>query len=254
MKLDGYWIDRTLVTNAQFRRFIDATHYVTTAEVKPDWEELKKRVPPGTPKPPEDQLVAASLVFRSPGHPVALDDYSQWWQWTPRANWRHPEGPDSSIDGKDEYPVVQVSWDDAMAYAKWAGKKLPTEAQFEFAARGGMARKKYFWGNDDPRDDVPNSHCNYWQGHFPDVNTARDGYERSSPVTAFPPNGYGLFDMAGNVWEWCADWYRPDTYTIEAMQGIAANPVGPTASYDPTEPYAPKRVTRGGSFLCNAAY
>jgi sulfatase modifying factor 1 len=253
VRVSGFWMDETDVTNAQFRKFVEATGYVTTAEKKPDWEQMKAELPPGTPKPPEDQFVAASLVFHATPGPVSLDDYSQWWSWTPGADWRHPEGPGSSIEGKDDYPVVQVSWDDAMAYARWAGKQLPTEAQWEFAARGGAEGEKYFWGNEDPTDTGP-VHCNIWQGHFPDQNTAHDGYERSSPVHAFAPNGYGLYDMAGNVWQWCADWYRPDTYSSELAQGVVKDPTGPEKSLDPDEPYTPKRVTRGGSFLCNAAY
>jgi formylglycine-generating enzyme required for sulfatase activity len=254
VRLDGFWIDQTLVTNAQFRKFMEATGYVTTAEKKPDWEEMKKQLPPGTPKPPEDKLVAASIVFHPPSGPVPLDDVSQWWEWAPGADWRHPEGPGSSIVNKDDYPVVQVSWDDAAAYARWAGKRLPTEAEFEYAARGGLAGKKYAWGDQDPTDNEAQPHCNIWQGHFPDHNTVKDGYERSSPVTAFALNDYGLYDMAGNVWEWCSDWYRPDTYAADAAKGTAVNPTGPDKSFDPDEPFTPKHVTRGGSFLCHASY
>jgi len=252
VKVRPFWMDETDVTNAQFRRFVEATGYVTTAQKKPEWEEMKKQLPPGTPKPPEDKLVAASLVFKAPAGPVPLDDYAQWWQWLPGADWRHPTGPASSIQGQDDYPVVQVSWDDAAAYAKWAGKQLPTEAQWEFAARGGLEGKKYFWGDTDPTDDDAKPRCNIWQGHFPDHNTGQDGFIGSSPVHAFAPNGYGLYDMAGNVWQWCADWYRPDTYA--SAQGTPTDPAGPAASFDPEEPYTPKRVMRGGSFLCHASY
>ena len=254
VRVTGFWMDETDVTNAQFRRFVEATGYVTTAEKRPDWEEMKKQLPPGTPKPSDDKLVAASLVFHATPGPVPLDDFSQWWSWVPGADWKHPEGPASSIDGKDNYPVVQVSWDDAVAYAKWAGKQLPTEAQWEFAARGGLHDKKYFWGDQDPTDDDATHHCNIWQGHFPDVNTGKDGYVGISPVRAFKPNGYGLYDMAGNVWQWCSDWYRPDAYATDAAKGTVTDPTGPEQSYDPEEPYTPKHVTRGGSFLCNASY
>ena len=253
VKLDGFWMDETDVTNAQYRKFALATGYVTTAERKPDWEEMKKQLPPGTPKPPDEQLVPASIVFHQPSGPVPLNDNSQWWEWVPGADWKHPEGPSSNIDGKDDYPVVQLSWDDAAAYAKWAGKQLPTEAQWEYAARGGAEGKKYWWGDQDPTDDGP-AMCNIWQGQFPYHNTAHDGYERSSRVRAFKPNGYGLYDMAGNVWQWTADWYRADVYATDAARGVVTNPTGPDQSLDPDEPYTPKRVTRGGSFLCHASY
>jgi formylglycine-generating enzyme len=252
VRVDGFWIEQTPVTNAQFRKFVEATGYVTTAERKPDWEEIKKQVPPGTPRPPDEKLVAASLVFRQSDGPVDLHDFSQWWSWVPGADWRHPHGPGSGIDGLNDHPVVQVSWDDAAAYAKWAGRRLPTEAEFEFAARGGLDGRKYPWGDEPISESHPQ--CNFWQGQFPNKNTNQDGYARTSPVRTFPANGYGLYDMAGNVWEWCADWYRPDTYAADQAKGVVTNPAGPTSSLDPEEPYTPKRVVRGGSFLCNDSY
>jgi len=255
VRISGFWMDRTDVTNAQFRQFVEATGYVTTAERPPDWEEMKKQLPPGTPKPSDDQLVAASLVFVAPDHEVSLDDVSAWWRWTPGANWRHPNGPGSSIQGEDDYPVVQVSWDDASNYAKWAGARLPTEAEWELAARGGLEGKRYFWGDDDPL--TPRPRCNIWQGIFPYHNDKPNGYAGPTPVKTFPPNGYRLYDMAGNVWQWCQDWYNATAYRSET-EASGANPVidphGPDKSFDPSDPYTPKRVTRGGSFLCSAAY
>lgn len=250
--VDSFWMDVTEVTNAQFRAFVEATDYVTTAERKPDWEELRKQLPPGTPKPPDSVLVASSLVFTAPTHPVSLNNYAQWWQWQPGADWQHPEGPGSSIAGKDDYPVVHVSWDDAQAYARWAGKRLPTEAEWEWAARGGLEGAVYPWGNEHVEAGV--SKANTWQGRFPDQNTEKDGFYTAAPVRSFAPNGYGLYDMAGNVWEWCQDFYRPDYYQTLQQRGTVHNPQGPAQSYDPQEPTVPKRVQRGGSFLCHDSY
>ena len=169
------------------------------------------QVPPGTPPPAPETLVPGSMVFTPPAGEVDLRDFSQWWAWVPGADWRHPEGPGSSIEGRDDHPVVHVSWDDAVAYARWAGKRLPTEAEWEFAARGGLEGKPYAWGDDRPTDT--RVFANIWQGEFPSTNTAADGFDRTAPVGSFPPNGYGLYDMAGNVWEWCADWYERDLYS-----------------------------------------
>lgn len=252
VKVDGFWMDEHVVTNAQFREFVEATGYVTTAERVPDWNELKKQFPPGTPKPGDDVLVAGSLVFQSTKAPVPLHDFSAWWRWTPGANWRHPEGPGSNIDGKDDFPVVHVSWDDAVAYAKWAGKRLPTEAEWEFAARGGLEGKRFVWGDKFMPDGV--HLANTWQGTFPVEDTAEDGYAGIAPVKSFPPNRYGLYDMAGNVWQWCSDWYRDDAHALQCAQGVCCNPSGPEQSFDQTEPTVPNRVIKGGSFLCNPAY
>jgi formylglycine-generating enzyme len=256
VKLDGFWMDETPVTNAQFRKFVETTGYKTTAEKPVDWEELKKQVPPGTPKPPEEMLKPGSLVFTPPDHPVDLRDMSGWWKWTTGADWKHPQGPSSTIDGKDDYPVVQLSWDDAMAYARWAGKQLPTEAQWEYAARGGAkANTRYWWGDEFKKDGK--CMANTFTGKFPYQNTGEDGYTGLSPVRAFPANGYGLYDMSGNVWNWCADQYRADQNEQLAKSGqVAVNPQGPAQAWDPTRemPEVPARVTKGGSFLCNPSY
>ena len=243
--VDGFFMDQTDVTNAEFARFVKATGYVTIAERKPRQEDY--------PNAPPENLVAGSVVFSPPDHPVPLDNHFQWWSYVAGANWRHPTGPKSSIVGKDNYPVVQIAYDDAMAYAKWAGKRLPTEAEWEFAARGGLAGKPYVWGDDFRPDGkwMANTH----QGHFPDKDSGADGYLGLAPVKRFPPNGYGLYDMAGNVWQWTSDWYRPDYYqTLAAAGGVARNPQGPTNPWDPDEPTERKKTHRGGSFLCTDQY
>jgi sulfatase modifying factor 1 len=241
----GFWMDATPITNAQFDAFVRATNYVTVAERKPDLKEF-----PGVP---EDKLVPGSIVFTPPTRPVSLDDFSQWWSYVPGANWRHPDGPASGLKGLENHPVVHIAFEDAEAFARWAGKRLPTEAEFEFAARGGLDRNRYPWGDElKPGGKVP---ANIWEGHFPDANNQADGYFKTSPVTAFPPNAYGLHDVGGNVWQWCADWYRPDYYSTFSDPSIPAeSPRGPETSFDPDEPGARKRVTRGGSFLCSGEY
>lgn len=244
VEVDGFWIDRTPITNAEFARFVERTGYVTVAERKPD----PKVYPQVDPK----DLVAGSAVFSPPSNDVRLDDITQWWRYVPGASWKHPEGPASTLEGRENHPVVQISWEDAIAYAEWAGKRLPTEAEFEFAARGGKDRDRYAWGNDLKPDGQ--WAANIWQGRFPSNNTAEDGYSRTSPVMAFPANGFGLYDVGGNVWQWCSDWYRPDYFATLAASGAAINPQGPADSYDPQEPGVAKRVQKSGSFLCSDRY
>ncbi len=254
VEIDGFWMDEAELTNAKFAEFVNATGYVTVAEQKPTLEQIMANLQPGAKQPAPEDLVPGSLVFRQPGEPVTWDYEDAWWKWMPGACWKYPEGPGSDITDRMNHPVVHVCWKDAEAYCKWAGKRLPTEAEWERAARGGLTGKPYAWGDDAP-DAGGKWRCNIWQGDFPQKNTLADGYVRTAPVKSYPPNGYGLYDVAGNVWEWCADWYTPEYYRNSPLK----NPQGPGGSYDPRvreneNPYAPKRVQRGGSFLCSDGF
>ncbi|HTB92825.1 MAG TPA: formylglycine-generating enzyme family protein [Candidatus Sulfotelmatobacter sp.] len=243
--VDGFYMDKTDITNAQFAEFVKATGYVTIAEKTPTQAEF--------PGAPAENLVAGGVVFSPPDHEVPLNDHFQWWSYVKGANWRHPTGPSSSIKGKEVYPVVQVAYPDAQAYAKWAHKRLPTEAEWEFAARGKLWGKPYVWGDKFKPDGK--WMANTFQGHFPDQDSGADGYIGLAPVGKFAPNGYGLYDMAGNVWQWTSDWYRPDYYAQLAKLGdVARNPKGPETPFDPSEPNDKKKVHRGGSFLCTDQY
>lgn len=249
VRVGGFWMDATEVTNEQFAAFVEATGYKTVAERNIDWDALKAQVPPGTPKPHDSILVASSMVF-TPVETNNLADWSQWWSWVKGANWRQPQGPGSEIDDKMSHPAVQVSWEDAQAYLDWAGKRLPTEAEWEFSARGGLINQLYPWGEGKDITVCGNT----WQGKFPEHNSQDDGYFTTAPVKSYEPNGYGLYDMAGNVWEWTSDWYNPAYYQERAEQGVLSDPTGTTEPYDPQNPYSPQRVQRGGSFLCNDSY
>ncbi|MEO8259918.1 MAG: formylglycine-generating enzyme family protein [Acidobacteriota bacterium] len=245
VSVDGFWVDTTEVTNGEFQKFVTATGYVTVAERTPRGEDF--------PGAPPEKLVAGSLLFSPPDHPVPLNDQFQWWSYGNGASWRHPLGSASDLNGREHHPAVHIAYDDASAYASWAGKRLPTEAEWEFSARGGLVGKPYVWGD----EFRPNGRwmANTYQGSFPNQDTAEDLFSGIGPVAQFPPNGYGLFDVAGSVWEWTSDWYRPDYYAqLATAGGVARNPQGPDSPYDPSEPTASKRVHRGGSFLCTDQY
>lgn len=251
--VDGFFMDATEVTNGQFSKFVTETGYVTVAERAIDWEELKKQVPEGTEKPHDSILQPGALTFKKTRTSVPnLYDFSQWWKWTIGANWKHPNGPDSDIIGKENYPVVQVAYEDALAYCDWADRRLPTEAEWELAARGSNLETIYLWGNESSKLV---ERANTWEGEFPVNNTKLDGFELRAPVKSFPPNDYGLYEMAGNVWEWTSDWYNHNYYKdLSRENKVIRNPTGALAPYTPNNPYAKEKVMKGGSFLCSDSY
>lgn len=244
VSVDGFFIDKTEVTNEQFERFVEATGYLTVAERIPRAEDYPGAAP--------ENLIAGSVVFTPPGGPVPLNNHFQWWSYVAGASWRHPYGPDSTIKDRMNHPVVHVAYEDVLAFAAWAGKRLPTEAEWEYAARGGLDKRAYTWG--DEFEPNGKTMANSFQGHFPDHNTSQDGFDTTAPVGSFAPNGYGLYDMAGNVWEWTSDWYRHDYYRTVAASGTVRNPQGPADSVDPSEPGVQKKVHKGGSYLCTDQY
>ncbi len=252
VSIDGFWMDETEVTNAQFLKFVEATGYKTVAEKAPKREDFEGQLQPGVTIP-DEMLVPGSICFNPNLDMRTLrKDFVNWpyqvWKYQPGADWRHPLGPDSSIDKILDHPVIHVSWEDAQAYCLWAKRRLPTEAEWEYAARGGLESKDYPWGNE--RNPDGKWLHNTWQGVFPETHDVKDGFEGTAPVKSYKPNGYGLYDMSGNVWEWCQDWYRPNYYSISSGK----NPTGPSDSFDPNEPQVPKRVQRGGSFMCSDDY
>ncbi len=251
--VDGFFMDVTEVTNAQFKKFVEATGYKTIAERAIDWEEMKKQLPAGTPKPHDSIMQPGSLTFKKTKSPVTnLYDFSQWWNWTIGANWKYPNGPGSTIEGKGHEPVVHIAYEDAEAYCHWMGRRLPTEAEWERAAKGKNENTTYFWGDDET---VLAKMANTWEGQFPVDNTKMDGFEARAPVKSFSPNDFGLYDMAGNVWEWTSDWYNTGYYQeVAAVGRTLRNPTGAKSPYNDTDPYAKEKVMKGGSFLCNASY
>jgi formylglycine-generating enzyme required for sulfatase activity len=253
VRVDGFFMDITEVTNAQFSKFVEETGYVTVAEREIDWEEMKKQLPEGTPRPHDSILQPGSLMFKKAKESVPnLYDFSQWWRWAIGVDWKHPSGPDTNLEGKENHPVVHISYEDAQAYCEWAGRRLPTEAEWEYAARGTRTNTIFFWG--DERNKLSQK-ANSWEGEFPVYNTFEDGFERTAPVKSYPPNGFGLYDMAGNVWEFTADWYNVNYYDeLAAKKVTAINPKGADKAYNPNNPYLQEKIIKGGSFLCSDSY
>lgn len=252
VKVDGFFIDIHEVTNKQFANFVAATNYVTIAERPIDWEEIKKNLPPNTPKPADSILQPGSLTFnREAKNVVSMENYTQWWKWQIGANWKHPDGPNSTIEGKDNFPVVHVAFEDAKAYCKWANRRLPTEAEWESAAQGNLQNATFTWGNNP---ELLNKNANTWQGNFPTKNESLDGFEYISPIKSYPPNSIGLYDMVGNVWELTSDLFNVNYYQNLDTSTVLENPTGAEKPYSPSNPYQPEVIIKGGSFLCHASY
>jgi len=249
VQVDPFYMDATEVTNAEYAEFVAATGYKTVAERQLTAADFPALDPAVIPK---EMLLPGSIVFNPPDKPVSLDYHLQWWEFVKGANWRHPTGPESSIEGLEQHPVVHIAYEDALAYCEWSGKRIPTEAEWEIASRGGKEQLKFLWGNE--KNPEGKRVANIWEGAFPYRNLELDGHTTSAPVKSYPPNPFGLYDMAGNVWEWTSDWYHPEGYALPRRKTV--NPVGPAEakSWDPQEPAIKKRVTRGGSFLCNDEY
>ncbi len=252
VKVDGFFIDITEVTNKQFRTFVEATDYLTVAEREIDWEEMKTQLPEGTPKPHDSILQPGSLIFNKDVNGIVnMENYGQWWIWKVGANWKRPQGPESSIEGQDNFPVVHIAYEDALAYCKWANRRLPTEAEWESAAQGNNANTIFTWGNNP---DLLNKKANTWQGTFPTVNEPLDGFKYIAPVKSYEPNSIGLYDMAGNVWELTSDYFNTAYYKTLINNEVTVNPKGATETYTSSNPYAVEHIIKGGSFLCNASY
>ncbi|MFD2033334.1 formylglycine-generating enzyme family protein [Belliella marina] len=252
VRVNPFFMDETEVTNAQFGKFVEETGYVTVAEREVKWEDLKKQLPKGTPKPDDSYFQPGALVFTPPAEPVSVYDPNMWWAWIVGASWKYPQGPESSIEDKMDHPVVNIAYEDALAYCDWAGKRLPTEAEWEFAAQGGKNGNAYSWGNDLTHNGQ--FMANTFQGQFPNANASEDGFELTAPVGSYQANPFGLYDMIGNVWEWTSDWYHDNTFKLRASEGIIENPKGADRSFDAMDPLTPKRVTKGGSYLCALDY